>query len=690
MLSWPESVFVNNYHLPDRFSRVWIGQRNLVLRCAESIHRSVPLLCSCLLLAFGGWFAVPASLAADTNSARQLADLSLEQLLNETVTSVSKKEQRIADAAAAIAVLSNDDLRRSGATSVPEALRSVPGLNVSGFNSSQWAISARGFNGIYANKLLVLVDGRAVYTPLFGGVYWDLQQSMLADLDRIEVIRGPGATVWGANAVNGVINVVSRSARDTQGGYAYAGGGDIHQAMAGARYGMPTGSNTFLRIFGSYQLNNDYPLADGSSANNGWSGETAGFRLDHYRDENTQATWQGDFTGSDYSDHASDSYNLNTLGRWTQTLSDRSSYEVQAYYDRTYRNDAQRVCSTTDTIDLTFQNTFGLGEHHDLIWGVGYRFINDQLSPTTPLVILTEGSVSQDLVSAFIQDDWKVVPDRLTVTLGTKLEHNDFTGLEVQPNLRAVFKPAENQTLWGAISRAVRTPSEVGGMSLGGIVAGQPFPGPGGTNYLPVLVGNEAVKSETLWAYELGYRIQASSRINAEINAYFNDYDRLINVGPVTQFVPGPPAFARIPFANYEEGDTYGGEVAVTFAATESWRLTASYALFRAQIHSLSAATIPEATEEGTPRNQVLLRSSYDFSERLSFDVQGRYVDNQRGVPSYLTADVHLSYRPSSRWELSLVGQNLFDKQHPEFRSAILIQPAEVPRSFYGKVTWRF
>ena len=642
-----------------------------------------------VLLALALGLAVT-SRAAGTNTARQLADLSLEQLMNETVTSVSKREQKIADAAAAIAVLSNDDLRRSGATSVPEALRSVPGLNVSGFNSSQWAISARGFNGIYANKLLVLVDGRAVYTPLFAGVYWDLQQSMLEDLDRIEVIRGPGATVWGANAVNGVINVVSRSARDTQGGYAYAGGGDFHQAMAGARYGMQTGSNTFLRIFGSYQLNDDYPLATGQSADDGWSGETAGFRLDHYADETTHVTWQGDFTGSDYNDHDSDSYNLNTLGRWTQTLSDRSNYELQAYYDRTHRYDAQRVSSTTDTIDLTFQNTFGLGERNDLIWGLGYRMINDQLAPTTPVVILTEHSIYQDLVSAFLQDEWQVVPDRFTVTAGTKVEYNDFTGLEVQPSVRAVFKPAQHQTLWGAISRAVRTPSEVGGMRLGGIIAGPPFIGPGGTPYVPLVVGNEQAKSETLWAYELGYRVQAGSRINAEISAYFNDYDRLINVGPITRFVPGAPGYAEIPFANYEEGYTYGGEVAITFAATDSWRLTASYALFLAQIESLSPTTVPQATEEGTPRNQVILRSSYDFSERLSLDVQGRYVDNQWQVPSYLTADVQVTYRPAAHWELSLVGQNLFDSQHLEYRGAILVQPSEVPRSFYGKVTWRF
>ena len=629
------------------------------------------------------------SRAADTNSARALAELSLEQLMNETVTSVSKKEQKLGDAAAAIAVLSNDDLRRSGATSIAEALRSVPGLNVNNFNSSQWAISARGFNGLYANKLLVLVDGRAVYTPLFAGVYWDLQQSMLEDVDRIEVIRGPGATVWGANAVNGVINVVSRSARETQGGFVYAGGGDVHQFMGGGRYGAQIGTNTFFRVFGSYQLNNDHPLASGQSADDGWRSWHGGFRTDHYADEDTQLTWQGDVTSADLDDHASDAYNVNTLGRWRRELSDRSSYEVQAYFDRTYRNDALRALSTADTLDLTAQHTFGLGEANDVIWGLGYRYINNDLQQTTPLVTVLDRTFDLNLASAFIQDDWKIIPDKFIMTLGTKLEYNDFTGVEIQPNVRAVFKPTEHQTLWAAISRAVRTPSEVEGMAIGAITYGAPFIGPGGFSYVPTLVGNPNANAEILWAYELGYRCQPTRRVNAEINAFFNDYDRLIGVGPISQFIPGAPGVAEVPFANYSKGIAYGGETSVTFDATDSWRVTASYSLLVTTIRGVPGSD-PEGVEDGSPRNQVLLRSAYDFCEHFSLDVQGRYVDSIRGVASYLTADVRLSYRPTEQWELSLVGQNLLDKQHPEHSTEPLAITAEVPRSFYGKVTWRF
>lgn len=686
----PKAFVVKNYRLLDRFSSVRNGQRNLVLRWSAAARRFVPRLQNVLLLVLWSGFAVIATAAADTNSTRALADLSLEQLMNETVTSVSKKEQKRGDAAAAISVLSNDDLQRSGATSIPEALRLVPGLNVSAVNSSQWAISSRGFNGIYANKLLVLMDGRAVYTPVFAGVYWDLQQAMLADLDRIEVIRGPGATVWGANAVNGVINVVSRSARDTQGGYAYAGGGDFHQALAGARYGFQTGSNTFLRLFGSYQLNEAYPLPNGQDADDGWFGENAGFRLDHYADENTQATWQGDFTGSNLKDESANAYNLNTLGRWKHSFSDRSSYEAQVYYDRTDRSDALRARTITDTFDLSAQHTFGLGESHDVIWGLGYRFINNNITPTTPVVTVYDKSFYQNLASAFVQDEWKIVPDRFTVTVGTKVEHNDITGWEWQPSLRAAFKPTPQQTLWGAISRAVRTPSEAEGMNLGAIQYGNPFVGPGGFTYQPTVIGNPNVESETLWAYELGYRVQAGNRISADLSLFYNDYDDLIVVGPITQLIPGTPGQASVPFDNYQHGHTYGGELTVTFAATDSWRLTASYALWLAQLHSDTPFSDPEGSEDGTPHQQVMLRSAYDFSPQFSLDAQARYVGDMRSVPSYITADVQLSYRPTPRLEISLVGQNLLDSSHLEYRQEALTRLTEVPRSFYGKVTWRF
>ncbi len=675
---------MKHHRLLNRDCFVRTGPRNLVLRGPATVRRALASVRLGLLWALALGLAVATGSAAGTNTARQLADLSLEQLMNETVTSVSKREQKLGDAAAAVAVLSHEDLHRSGATCVAEALRAVPGLNVNSVNASQWAISARGFNGLYANKLLVLVDGRTVYSPLFAGVYWDLQQAMLEDLDRIEVIRGPGATVWGANAVNGVINIESRSARETLGGYTYLGGGDVYQAMGGGRYGLQLGSNTFVRVFGSYQLTDDYPLANGQDGGDSWQSWHGGFRLDHYADEATQATWQGDLTHSDLDHGVSHAYNANLLGRWQRQLSDRSAVAMQGYYDRTHRDEITRARSTMDTVDLSAQHTFRLGEWNDVIWGGGYRYINNQMVQNNPLVTILDRNFDLNLVSGFIQDELQLIPDRLTVTLGTKVEHNDFTGWEVQPSARLMFKPAERQTVWAAVSRAVRTPSEIEGLNLATIPYGAPVFG-----FQPTLVGNPNAEAETLWAYELGYRCQVANRVNLDLSTFYNDYDRVLAVGPVTQLDPGPPAVAVIPFDNYHYGNTCGGEAAVTVDLTDSWRVMASYALLVATIRGAPGSD-PETAEDSAPRNQVLLRSSYDFSRQLSLEVQGRYVDCIRYVPSYLTADFQLTYRPTPHWEISLVGRNLLDPQHPEHGFEPLAVSTEVPRSFYGKVTWRF
>jgi outer membrane receptor protein involved in Fe transport len=417
--------------------------------------------------------ALPA--AGPDQSGKNLGDLSIEELMNESVTSVSGHEQRLGDAAAAIAVLSNDDLRRSGAATIMEALRLVPGMEVGAVNSSQMAVSARGFNGVFSNKLLVLVDGRAVYNPLFSGVYWDLQQTIMEDVDRVEVIRGPGATIWGANAVNGVVSVVTRSARDTQGTLVYGGGGDVYQALGGVRYGGRAGENTYFRTFVSYQATADYPLANGHPAGDQWQSTHGGFRLDHYPDQDTQLTWQAEATTVDLYDHTADANNINTLGRWTRQLSAESSVEVQAYYDRTSRNDAANIYAVVDTADVTAQHTLTFDPQNAVIWGLGYRFTNTVLKPAPPLIIMRKSHVRLHLFNMFVQDELKVVPDKVTLTAGIKVEHNDFTGFEFQPSVRATFKPAAQQTLWAAVSRAVRTPSETEGRDMFTALAGPPF-----------------------------------------------------------------------------------------------------------------------------------------------------------------------------------------------------------------------
>ena len=629
--------------------------------------------------------------AADSRppATNSVADLSLEDLVNVKVTSVSRKEEKLNDTAAAIFVLSNDDLRRSGATTVADALRLVPGLQVAALDSSTYAVSARGFNSQFANKLLVMIDGRTVYSPLFSGVFWDAQQVFLDDVDRIEVIRGPGAAVWGANAVDGVISISSKSARETQGGLIYGGGGDVHEALGGSRYGGKIGEDTYYRVYGTYQLNDEYRQVNGQPANDGWDVEQGGFRVDHYTRNQGQLTWQGDAYGGNLADGTGDMFGFNTLGRWTQTLSERSSYEVQAYFDHSYR-DASLARVGLDTIDLSLQHTFGLGERNDVIWGLGYRYTDTHwYQANTPAITILNHEIPLQLFSAFVQDDFKIVPDKLTFTLGTKIEHNDFTGFELQPSARLAFKPAANQTIWAAVSRAVRTPSEVEGRNAITFALGTPVAGPVGGLYQPTLGGATELKSEVLVAYELGYRIQPGPRVSVDVAAFYNAFDRLVATQPEA-FIPGAPVgILETEMANTTGGESHGGEAVVTVAPTDSWRLSASYSLLMMHVPG-GLASGAAAISLNAPTHQVVARSSYDFTRNLSLDAQLRYVDNVAAIPAYVTADLRLSWRPTASLELSIVGQNLLQDQHPEQASTIGQPVTEVPRGIYGRITWRF
>lgn len=645
----------------------------------------LPSLLTAIILASG----TPLSWGAEEFDVDDLRDLSIEELLNLEVTSVTLKEARQIDSPAAISVLSHDDIQRSGATSLAEALRLVPGLHVAAVNSSQHAISARGFSGVFANKMLVLVDGRAVYTPLFAGVFWDLQQQMLDDLDRVEVIRGPGGAIWGANAMNGVINVVSQSADKTQGLHSYMGGGNVHQAMGGVRYGGTIGEDLYYRVFASHNRTDDHLLASGAGAGDAWQSTQGGFRFDYLPCSDIQATWQGDATFLDLYDGTSSAHNANTLARWKKTFSKRSNFEVQTYYDRTARDEAMRASSVTDIFDIRFQHQFGLGESHSITWGGGYRWSHSVLAQITPRLAVQREHLDLSLFSFFMQDEWVVVPDLLTVVGGAKLEHNDYTGFEVQPSLRAVSKPGKGQTLWASVSRAVRTPSAVEGQGIFAIPNGDPFPAPGGL-YVPTVVGTGDPDAEVLWAYEMGYRIQPQKQLSIDLAAFYNHYTDLTGVGSVSRLIPAVPVgTAEIPFSNLISADTYGGELSLTAVPAKGWRLTTNYSLMFAHFHG-PAATNPDALERNIPTHQASIRSSHDLTDKLSFDVQLRYVDQIEQVPAYVTADVNLLYRVNERLELSLVAQNLLQDQHLEQSQQILTVTTQVPRGVYGKVTWRF
>lgn len=628
--------------------------------------------------------------ARESGGIDSFTDWSLEELMGITVTSVSKREEDLFDAAAAVFVLTNEDIRRSGVTNIADSLRMVPGMNVGSAGSNHWAVSSRGFNSILANKLLVLVDGRAVYSPFFAGVYWDLQQFLLDDVDRVEVIRGPGATLWGANAVNGVVNIVTRSAKETQGTLLYGGGGDVNRALAGIRHGGQSGRDTYYRIFSTYSAKDSYPLADGRSAEDSWQAWHGGVRVDHDPAGETHAMWQANATVLDLDDGDSDAFNVHTLGRWSREFLTDSSIETQAYYDRTRRDEARdRLFNEIETVDLSFQNNLHLGERNELIWGLGYRFSKSEIRDTSPTVQVREENFDQNIFSTFLQNEFQVVPDRFSATAGVKVEHNDFTGFEFQPSVRMAFEPAERQTLWAAVSRAVRTPSEVEGRDAVLVPIGPPESGPGGNPVLPVVVSDGDLSAEILWAYEVGYRVQPTRRVSLDFAAFYNVYRDIIRPGEMDRVEPGNPMLAVFPWENSMRGNTYGGEAFGEFRLTERLRFSTAYSLLFAQLEE-SADMETERVEESSPRHQVTLRSAFDLSRRTEIDGQFRFVDAIFDTPSYVTADLRVAYRPTDHFELALVGQNLLQSRHREQPEQFMAVEAEVPRGFYGKLTWRF
>jgi iron complex outermembrane receptor protein len=663
------------------------------MACAARLkvsRRISAILLSGPIVAMTGWPLVAADStggAGANPTTSDLMSLDLDALTNMKVTSVSKKEEKLSDAATAITVLSNEDIRLSGATSVAESLRMVPGMDVAQVNTGSWAISARGFDEIFSRSLLVLVDGRTVYTPQDGGVAWDLQQQMLEDLDRIEVIRGPGGTLWGANAVNGVINIVSKSARDTQGAFVYGGGGTVHEAMGGARYGGQLDDNTYYRVFGGYQKNDSFDAPGGGSAMTGYQGGQGGFRVDHYNANDAHGTFQGDFTKDDLYNHTASDYNFNTVGRWTRTISDRSSVEFQAYVDRLDKSDRTLFESAVNTLDLSGQHNFGLGERNDVIWGLNYRFIYLDFTPGTDPSLVRDPHYTEQLASVFLQDEFKIVPDKLTLTAGCKVEYNTITGPEFQPNLRLSFKPAENQTLWAAVSRSVIIPTVKAGGNPVWYPAGSVIPGggPGGADIYPRQIGNPDIHSAILTAFEVGYRIQPVKRVSFDVAAFYNKYTKLGNQVETGQLIPFASGYIDEQiWINAFDAVSYGGETSVTAVPFDGWRLTAAYSLFKMTESGYSPDT---DVLGGSPMQQASLRSSYDFWNRATLSGQIRYVDRVAGADAYVTGDVRLAYRPTDKIELSIVGQNLFQDRHVELGAGVT---GQVPRGVYGKVAVKF
>ena len=651
--------------------------------------------------------------AADTNrlskSSDDLENLTLEQLVNMQVTSVSKKQTDLFKSPAAIYVITQEDIRRSGLNSIPELLRMVPGLDVARIDATHWAISARGFNDQYSNKLLVLVDGRSVYTPEFGGVYWSAEDMPLEDIDRIEVIRGPGATLWGANAVNGVINIITKSAKDTQGGLLSVLYGTEDQPSTTIRYGGTIGTNLFYRAYVKYFNREGFEDSSGAAENNA-NATRGGLRLDWEPSDINRLTLQGDYYRSDNSQtfdealltppfentatFAEHDAGGNILGHWTHDFSETSQFTLQMYYDYMQQDDAP-VVIRNDTYDVDLQHRFALGDRQDVVWGLGYRYQYEAVT-TNPFVAFTPSVTHQTVLSAFVQDEITVVQDRLHLTIGSKFEHNDYTGFEIEPSARLAWTPTEKQTVWAAVSRAVRTPSSTDLYVLDNRVVTQP---PLSPPILITVVGNPNFKSEELLAYELGYRAEPTKQVSFDVTAFYNVYDRL------EQFVQGAPQFVATPppphlvipltAENSQQGETYGTEFLTEWHATAHWKWTASYTLL--QMH-ISPNAPGASVNNHSPQNQFQIRSYLDLPHNVELNGAVYYVGeispveglSEQRIPSYVRLDLGLSWRPIKSLEIGIWGQNLLDGQHPEFTSENNSVITEIPRSVVGKITWHF
>jgi len=649
-------------------------------------------------------------------------DLSLEDLINIHVISVSKKETKLEDSPAAIAVLIQDDLQRLGATSIAEALRAVPGVQVARVNANSWAISARGFNGQYANKLLVLVDGRSVYTPTFGGVYWDLQDLVLEDLDRIEVIRGPGGSLWGANAFNGVINIITKSAKETQGGLISTTLGTEFLPSVSARYGGQITSNLFYRVYGKYFDRTGFADKDDHDMNDQWHLGRGGARLDWEPSEHNTFTLSGDYyrgsfgeqvqkTGLPFTNAFLDvdaaTSGGNVLGRWTHTFSEESEFKVQAYFDAIRRTDpfgggdlevdrdffqGNSLIEKRDTWDLDFQHRFPLGSRQSVMWGLGFRYSQDSLTSNGAEIRLNPAKFRDRLFSAFVQDEIRLFPEKLTLTIGSKFERNDFTGFEAEPSGRLVWTPTERQTVWGAVGRAVRTPTRVESDARVNLAS---FPLPDGTPAQISLFGNPDLDSESVVAYELGYRFEPTRRLSFDIAAFYNDYDLIATRREASQFETTPTPHLLFNPYRYENGfaaDSYGTELLAHWRVTDWWRLSGSYSWLHINGGSAGGAL-------ASPKHQFNVTSSIDLTHGLELDAAGYYTDRYittagistpATVHPYLRLDLGLNWRVNKHLEVGVWGQNLVESAHLEFGSYKNSRLTEVPRTITAKLTWRF
>jgi len=646
---------------------------------------------------------LPASAyAAESKGIDDLGSLSLESL-GKIVTSVSRKPEDSFRAAAAIHVITNDDIKASGATHVAEVLRGVPGLNVSRIDSSNWAISSRGFNGFFSNKLLVQIDGRTLYTPMFSGVYWDIQNLPLEDVERIEVIRGPGATQWGANAVNGIINIITKNSAATQGTYASTLVGNQDRSITDVRYGGKINEDAYYRAYAEYadRAATRTP-GSGPSGNNEWTTGKVGFRSDWTVSDTRKITLQGDaynanihldlylpsftsLTGTDLRQDTINSQGFNTLGRWEEKHSDTLQSNFQAYLDYqspSYSSLKQEIY----TVDLDYQTNWKATDRNEIMWGAGSRLISSNLTGSPELTV-ARNIKSEVILNAFLQDTYAVVPKELYFTVGSKLEHNSFSNFEIQPSARVSWYPDNKQTVWAAVSRAVRTPSILEESSnfnsqtiAAGLIAQQQY--------------NKNMTSEDLVAYEVGHRIKPTQSVSLDSTAFINDYRKLATNEPLAFIDAGGGNFyAPYQINNLGSGRAYGFEESADWDVTPTWNLVANYSYINLLLDQSQTLDPTFKGQEGNvAHHQFMLRSQLYLPHDVRLINTAYYVDRlpNQSVDAYARFDMEVIWKATEGIELSLNAQNMFDPKHPEFGAPPNGVQNEIPRAVYGKIAVRY
>ena len=666
------------------------------IRAGRRQMRSLVCLLSVLQI-----LAVASSANATPPLPADLMEMSLEALMNIEITSVAKKPQKKSEAAAAVFVITNDDLRRWGVMNIPDALRRVPGLQVARINGSRWAITARGFNGRFANKLLVLIDGRSIYTPLFAGVYWESNDVMLEDVERIEVIRGPGGTLWGANAVNGVINIITKSASDTQGTLISAGAGNEERGFTSLRHGTTFGDEINFRAYGKFRS-----VDRGAAIDTGLVPPAAyddkrftqgGFRMDWGDSTTDSHTLQGDaYEGSAGQQlllatsptpvtEDADYKGGNLLYRLTHCSSPDSEWVLQSYFDVVdYKSAA--LSEDRNTIDIDFQHHRSIGKRSDLIWGLNYRSIRDH-PQSTLIYSLDPPRRTINMFAAFFQNEMSLLDEQLKLTLGSKFEHNDFTGSEVQPNIRLAWQTEHGNTLWGSLSRAVRTPSRGEHDVTLQVIPSPPAPPP------LTILGNPDFESETLLAWELGYRFSLARQVSVDLTGFYNSYDKLRTIDV---FTPNPPLTAL--FDNNMEGNTQGFEVDMHWNIRPWLELNVNYTRLEIDLDLVNGSTDTTSlrAEDASPHHQANIWVAANLNHRMELDAALRYVGDIENpgfppVDSYIELDMRLAWLPRPGVEVSITGQNLLDDSHQEFNPDFIFSlPTGVERSVMGKVTLKF